>query len=196
MREEPTTLPARAVAQIESRILLVRGRKVILDADLAALYAVTTKRLNEQVRRNLERFPEDFMFRLGREEWSALRSQFATLKIGRGQHRKYLPYVFTEHGALMAANVLGSTRAIETSVFVVRAFVRLREVLATHKELAKKLEQLEKKTEALALKHGQLAADTHAQFREVIEALRALMTQPEPRKRPIGFVVPEDQRPA
>jgi len=180
--------------RIANAILLIRGHKVMLDSDLAALYGATTKRLNEQVRRNPERFPGDFTFRLAREEWDALRSQFATLKIGRGQHRKYLPYAFTEHGALMAANVLNSARAIEVSVFVVRAFVRLREVLATHKELAKKLEQLEKKTEALALKHDQLAANTHAQFREVIEALRALMTQPEPKKRPIGFVTPEDKK--
>jgi hypothetical protein len=105
----------------------VRGHKVLLDADLAALYGVTTKRFNEQVRRNATRFPEDFMFRLSAEEWDSLRSQLATLKTGRGQHRKYLPLAFTEHGAIMAATILNSPRATEVSVYVVRAFVRLRE---------------------------------------------------------------------
>ena len=118
----------------------------MLDSDLAGLYGVTTKRLNEQVKRNIERFPADFMFQLNAEEHEALRSQIATLKTGRGQHRKYPPYVFTEHGAIMAASVLNSPRAIQVSVYVVRAFVRLREVLATHKDLARKLEDLEKNT--------------------------------------------------
>ena len=117
----------------------------MLDADLAGLYGVETKRLNEQVRRNVERFPEDFMFQLSAEEYDALRSQIATLKPGRGQHRKYLPYAFTEHGALMAANVLNSRRAVEASVYVIRAFIRLRVVLATNAELLKKLDALEKK---------------------------------------------------
>ena len=183
-----------ASAPIESRILLVRGQRVMLDVDLARLYGVPTKRLNEQIRRNTERFPADFAFRLTADEWECLRSHFATLKAGRGQHRKYLPLAFTEHGALMAANVLSSRRAIEASLFVVRAFVRLREVLATHKELARKLEELERKTEALALGHDTLAASTRAQFKEVIDALRALMTSPEPKKRPIGFVAPEEKK--
>lgn len=165
----------------------------MLDADLAALYGVSTKRLNEQIRRNRERFPDDFMFQVSPEEWEALRSQNATSKTGRGQHRKYLPYAFTEHGALMAANVLNSARAIEVSLYVVRAFVRLREVLATHAELAKKLVALEKKTEALALKHDSLAANTRAQFKEVIEALRELMRAPETKRRPIGFVTPKEK---
>ncbi len=183
-----------ASAPIESRILLVRGQRVMLDVDLARLYGVPTKRLNEQVRRNAERFPADFSFRLTADEWELLRSHFATLEAGRGRHRKYLPLAFTEHGALMAANVLSSRRAIEASLFVVRAFVRLREVLATHKELARKLEELERKTEALALSHDSLAASTRAQFREVIDALRALMTPPQPKKRPIGFVAPEEKK--
>jgi len=187
------TTAAVPAERIANAILIVRGHRVMLDADLASLYGTTTKRLNEQVRRNRSRFPSDFMFQLAREEWEPLRSQFATLKAGRGQHRKYLPHAFTEHGALMAANVLNSSRAIEASVFVVRAFVRLREVLATHKELAKKLEELEQKTEALGLKHDTLAANTRAQFREVIKALRVLMSPPEPKRRPIGFVTPEDK---
>src|SRR5205807_3250284 len=134
-----------AIERIGSRILLVRGHKVLVDADLAALYGVSTKRFNEQVRRNAARFPEDFMFRLSAEEWDSLRSQFTTLKTGRGQHRKYLPLAFTEHGAIMAATILNSARATEVSVYVVRAFVRLRELLASNKELARRLEQLEKK---------------------------------------------------
>jgi len=162
---------------------------VLLDADLGDLYGVATKRLNEQVRRNPTRFPPDFMFQLTDQEFSRLRSQFATSKtnLGRGG-RRYLPYAFTEHGALMAANLLNSVRAIEVSVYVVRAFVRLRETLAAHKELARKLAELEKKTEALALKHDALAADTHAQFKEVIEALRRLMSSPPPNRRQIGFI--------
>jgi hypothetical protein len=108
---------------------------------------------------------------------------------GRGG-RRYLPYALTEHGALMAANLLNSSRAIEVSVYVVPAFVRLRETLAAHKDLARKLEELERKTEALALKHDALAAHTHAQFKEVIEALRRLMSSPAPNRRPIGFVTP------
>jgi len=179
---------------IESRILVLRGQKVMLDVDLASLYGVSIKRLNEQVRRNAERFPEDFVFRLTTREWESLRSQFATLKTGRGRHRKYLPFAFTEHGALMAANVLNSRRAVEASVYVVRAFVRLREVLATHRELATKLAELEKRTEALALRHDALAANTRAQIKEVIKALRALMSPPEPKKRPIGFLAAEEKK--
>jgi hypothetical protein len=167
---------------------------VLLDADLAALYGVTTKRFNEQVRRNAARFPGDFMFRLSAEEWDSLRSQFATLKTGRGEHRKYLPLAFTEHGAIMAATILNSSRATETSVYVVRAFVRLRETLAAHKELAGKLNVLEKKTEALALRHDSFAAHTRVQLRQVFEAIRELMRAPEPRRRPIGFVTPEDRK--
>jgi hypothetical protein len=171
---------------------VVRGTKVLLDSDLGDLYGVTTKRLNEQVRRNPARFPPDFMFRLTDQEFSRLRSQFATSNIpsGRGG-RRYAPYAFTEHGALMAANLLNTVRAIEVSVYVVRAFLRLRETLAAHKHLARKLEALERKTETLALKHDSLAAETHAQFKNVIEALRALMSSPAPTRRPIGFVTPK-----
>jgi phage regulator Rha-like protein len=172
-KRQVSLIPAE---RIERSILLIRGQKVLLDSDLASLYGVTTKRLNEQVKRNIERFPVDFMFQLNGEEHEALRSQIATLKTGRGQHRKYRPYVFTEHGAIMAANVLNSPRAIEMSVYVVRAFVRLREVLATHKDLARKLEELEKKYDA--------------QFKTVFDAIRQLMTPPPgPPKKQIGFHV-------
>jgi len=134
---------------IETKILTIRGQKVMLDADLAELYGVETKRLNEQVRRNIERFPEDFMFQLTSEELADLRYQISTSNnpIGRGG-RRYLPYVFTEHGALMLGNVLKSERAVEVSLHVVRVFVHLRELVFGHKELAQKLNQLERKVGA------------------------------------------------
>jgi len=180
--------------RIENRILLVRGHKVLLDTDLALLYGVSTKRFNEQVRRNGARFPEDFTFRLSASEWHCLRSQIATLERGRGRHRKYLPLAFTEHGAIMAATILNSPRAIEVSVYVVRAFVRLRETLAAHKDLAAKLHELEKKTEALALKHDALAGSTRNQFKQVFEAIRELLRPPDPIRKPIGFVTPNDRK--
>jgi len=172
---------------IESKILTLRGQKVMLDADLAELYGVETKRLNEQVRRNIERFPEDFMFQLSAEEYDSLRSQFATSSLrsqiatsnsptGRGG-RRYLPYAFTEHGALMLGNVLKSERAVEVSLMVVRTFVYLRELVSSHKELSQKLNQLERKVGA----HDRAIA-------EVINAIRELMAPTEPKKkRPIGF---------
>ncbi|HEY2292677.1 MAG TPA: ORF6N domain-containing protein [Thermoanaerobaculia bacterium] len=161
------------VERVERRILFIRGEKVILDADLAELYGVTTKRLNEQVRRNRDRFPPDFMFQLTPEEFDCLRSQNATSNVGRGGRRS-LPFVFTEHGAIMAANILSSQRAIGASVTVVRAFVRLRQMLASHADLARKLEDLEKRY------------DSH--FKQVFAAIRALMESPEdsPGKR-IGY---------
>jgi len=163
------------VERIERVILLIRGEKVILDADLAALYGVTTKRFNEQIRRNLGRFPSDFMFQLTAEEFAVLRSQFATSNAGRGG-RRYPPYAFTEHGALMAANVLSSERAEAASVMVVRTFVRLREFLVSHAELAHKLKEMEKQY--------------NSQFKEVFAAIRALMAPPEPRERGrIGFQI-------
>jgi hypothetical protein len=166
--------------RIENRILIVRGRKVLLDADLATLYGVSTKRFNEQVRRNAARFPEDFLFRLSAGEWDSLRSQFATLKTGRGQHRKYLPLAFTEHGAIMAATILNSARATEVSVYVVRAFVRLRELLSSNKELARRLDQLEKKLDS----HDQVIGG-------LVSTIRQLMAPPQPKRRPIGFITPK-----
>jgi ORF6N domain len=161
---------------IERKILLIRGERVMLDAELAELYGVETKRLNEQVRRNKERFPDDFMFQLTDEEFNCLRSQFATSNnpAGRGG-RRHLPYVFTEHGAIMAASVLNTPLAVEVSVQVVRAFAKLREMISTHKDLSKKLEDLEKKYDS--------------QFKLVFDAIRQLMTPHEPKKkRAIGFV--------
>jgi hypothetical protein len=161
------------VERIERRIYLIRGHKVMIDSDLAELYGVTTKRLNEQVKRNRKRFPEDFMFQLTAEEVGQLnRSQFAT---GSQKQRdpRFRPYVFTEHGTVMLASVLNSQTAIDASIQVVRVFIRLREMLATHKELAQKLEQLEKMYDA--------------QFRVVFDAIRKLMEPPSVSRRRIGF---------
>ena len=185
-----TTPLVPAVEGISLSIALLRGQRVILDADLAALYGVQTKRFNEQVKRNGARFPADFMFQLTAEEFDSLRSQIATLKTGRGQHRKYLPYAFTEHGAIMAAMVLGSPHAMEVSVYVVRAFVRLRQVATTHADLAKRLAELEMKTESIELSHDAFSRNTRAQLKQVFDALRELMTPPDPPKQPIGFVPP------
>lgn len=164
--------------RVVSRIFLVRGQKVMLDADLAKLYRVTTKRLNERIKRNADRFPSDFMFQLNTKEHNSLRSQIATSKeqTGRGG-RRYMPYVFTEHGAIMVASVLDSERAVQISIYVVRAFVQLREMLSSNKALTHKLNELERK----------LTTHDHA-ITELIEAIRQLMIPPESqKKRPIGF---------
>ncbi len=173
----PTPVPVEHITQ---SILVLRGQKVLLDAELAALYGVGTKRFNEQVRRNRERFPADFMFQLTAEEHAALRSQIATLKPGRGQHRKYLPNAFTEHGAIMAATVLNSPRAVEMSVYVVRAFVKLRELLGSNKELARRLNELEARIEKKLVTHDREIA-------VMLAAIRELMHPPVPKRRPIGF---------
>ena len=154
--------------QVSRQILVLRGQKVLLDANLAVLYGVQTKRLLEQVKRNRKRFPPDFVFRLTDQELINLRSQIATssLEYRRWGGKRYAPYAFTEHGALMAANVLHSKRAIEVCIFVVRAFVRLRDALMAHKDLAKKLDELERKTESLTSRHDALAANTRSQFKE------------------------------
>jgi len=159
--------------RIEQSILLIRGHKVMLDSDLAKLYGVTTKRLNEQVKRNRSRFPEDFMFRLTAKEKAEVVANCDHLT--QLKFTPTLPYAFTEHGAVMLASVLNSSIAVQASIQVVRAFVRLRGILATHKELARKLEELERKYDS--------------QFKVVFEAIRQLMTPPEPKRRPIGFRV-------
>ena len=172
MAEKPAIVP---VGQIEQSIFLIRGQKVILDADLALLYGVTTKRLNQQVRRNLERFPEDFMFQLKRPEARNLRLQIATLSYNY-RTRIHLPLAFAEHGAIMAASVLKSPQAVKVSVFVVRAFVKLREMLATHKEFAQRLDELERNLQ----KHDR-------QILSLVQAIRELMSPPEKPRTPIGF---------
>ena len=140
----PNTVDLIPVERIERQIYLVRGLKVMLDSDLAELYGVPTGRLNEQVKRNIKRFPEDFMLQLTQDEYDALRSQIAILKTGgRGRHRKYLPRVFTEQGVAMLSSVLQSERAVQMNILIVRAFVKLREMLATHKDLAERMEKIE-----------------------------------------------------
>jgi len=151
---------------------------VILDSDLAELYAVPVRQLNQQVKRNRDRFPTDFMFQLTAKEEQALRSQFVISKKGRGG-RRYPPYAFTEHGAIMAATVLNSKQAIEMSVFVVRAFVRMREMLAKNRQLAAKINELDRRLET---------HDTAIQ--DIIEAIKELMLPEEPSKRKIGFQIP------
>ena len=164
---------------IENKILLIRGQKVMLDFDLAGLYGVETKILNKAVARNSGRFPTDFVFQLTADEWNSLRFHFGTSKSGRGG-RLYVPFAFTEHGALMAASVLNSPSAIKASIFVVRAFVRLREILSTHKELAQKLKELELKIE------------THdEQIALIFEAINKLLEPPKEVKKKIGFEVKE-----
>lgn len=165
------------VERIENAILFVRRHKVMLDRDLAKLYGVSTKVFNQAVKRNTERFPSDFMFRLTHEENEALRSQIVTLKPGRGRYSKYLPYAFTEQGVAMLSSVLRSKRAIQVNVEIMRAFVRLRRLLASNEELARKLAVLEKKYDA--------------QFKVVFDAIRELMAPPSPKRRRIGFLVSE-----
>jgi len=165
--------------QIERMILLIRGQRVMLDRDLAALYGVTTGNLNKAVQRNLERFPADFMFQLNAEEAEALRFHFGTLK--RGQHFKYLPHVFTQEGVAMLSSVLRSPRAVQVNIAIMRVFVRLRETLALHQELARQLAELERKVEG---------HDTS--IRTLFEAIRELAVSPANPHREIGFHVKED----
>lgn len=165
------------IEPIERLIHVFREHRVIIDTDLSAIYAVSTKVFNQAIKRNIDRFPEDFMFQLTVDEFDLLRSQNVTLKTGRGKHRKYLPYAFTEHGAIMAASVLNSPKAVEMSVLVVRAFVHFRHIRVNHKQLAIKLEELERKL----LEHDE-------KFEGVFEAIRELMEPPpDKHKRRIGF---------
>ena len=159
------------VEMIEKKILLIRGEKVMLDADIAELYGVETKMLVRAVKRNIDRFPADFMIQLNREEFENLRFQFGTSSRWGG--RRYLPYAFTEQGVAMLSSVLSSKRAVQVNIAIMRAFVKLREMLATHKDLARKLNEMEKKYDA--------------QFRVVFDAIRQLMIPPSPKKRKIGF---------
>ena len=156
---------------IEGKILLIRNKKIILDRELSSLYGVETKQLTRQVRRNIDRFPDDFMFQLTREEYNELlRCQIGTLK--RGQHSKYLPYAFTEHGILMLSSVLNSERAIQVNIQIMRTFTKLREMLATHKDLQKKIVAMEGKYDK--------------QFKVVFDAIKQLLEPPEKSKKRIG----------
>ena len=183
--------PAVMLPRIESRILVVREHKVIIDADLALLYGVPTKALNQAVKRNAERFPMDFMFQLAEAEKAEVVTTCDHLQ--KLKFSKSLPYAFTEHGAIQAANVLASTRAVEMGIYVVRAFVRLKQASTLHTDLAKRLAELEEKTEGLALSHDTFSRNTRNQLKQVFDALRELMVPPDPPKRPIGFVTPQDK---
>ena len=156
---------------IASRIFLIRGHKVMIDADLANIYGVTTKRLNEQIKRNRDRFPEDFMFQLTKEEKDEVVANCDHLK--KLKYSPVLPNAFTEHGAIMIATILNSPVAVQASIHVVRAFVKLRQILASNKELSKRFNELEKKYDA--------------QLKVVFDAIRQLMAPPEPKRRKIGF---------
>ncbi|MDP3029019.1 MAG: ORF6N domain-containing protein [Deltaproteobacteria bacterium] len=166
--EEKAPVP---IEVIERQIIIIRSEKAMLDRDLAELYGVETKQLKRAVRRNIDRFPPDFMFELTKEEHDALRHQFGTLK--RGEHAKYLPIAFTEQGVAMLSSVLNSKRAIEVNILIMRAFVQLRQMISSHKDLLRKVEEIEKKYDE--------------QFQVVFEAIKQLMIPMEKPKRRIGF---------
>ena len=177
---------------VEDRILVVRGQRVIIDADLAALYGVTTKVLNQAVRRNLSRFPEDFLLSLSPEEKAEVVTNCDHLR--KLKFSRTTPLAFTEHGAIQASNVLASGRAIDMGIYVVRAFVRLKAVAAAHADLAVRLDDLEEKTAGLALSHDTFSRNTRGQLKQLFEALRELMRPPDPPKRPIGFIALEEKK--
>ncbi len=181
---ERAPLELIAAPAIEKRILFVRGRQVMLDEDLADLYGVETKRLIQQVKRNLKRFPEDFMFQLSKAEAEALRSQIATSNDGRGG-RRYAPYVFTEQGVAMLSGVLRSERAIAVNIEIMRAFVVLRRAASSYAELENRLEQIEREM-------NERLGDHDERLNEIFRVLRQLITPPPRPKRPIGFRVDDD----
>ena len=164
------------VERIENKIYLIRGQKVMLDYDLAILYAIETKQLKRQVRRNTSRFPGDFMFQLSKEEYYSLRCQFGTLK--KGQHQKYLPYAFTEQGIAMLSSVLNSEMAVQVNIQIMRTFTKLRQILASHGELRRKIESMEKRYDQ--------------QFKVVFDAIKALIDPERPKRRKIGFLKEEN----
>jgi len=170
--QSDTSIPSLRPDDIHQRILIVRGFRVMLDADLAELYDIPTKVFNQAIQRNMDRFPEDFMFQLTETEFAGLRSQLVTSKKGRGG-RRYLPYVFTEQGVAMLSGVLNSHRAVQANIAIMRAFVRMRETMASHRELSERLNSLEK------------AYDER--FRKVFDVIRALMDPPKTQRRRIGF---------
>jgi len=168
------------VEVVKGKIYLIRGQKVLLDSDLAEMYGVETKRLNEQVRRNKSRFPADFMFQLDENEYKGLRSQFATLKGTRGSHRKYLPHVFTEQGIAMLSSVLHSEPAVQVNIAIMRAFVQMRELAASNRELAGKFAELESRVG----QHDEA-------IRTLLATIRQMMREPSARDKQIGFKVKE-----
>jgi phage regulator Rha-like protein len=170
-----------SIESIQSKIMVIHGERVMIDRDLAELYGVETKQLKRAVRRNANRFPSDFMFELTREEYNSLRSQFGTLK--RGAHSKYLPMAFTEQGVAMLSSVLNSDRAIVVNVAIMRAFVQLRKISSSQKQLFQKLQEIEVQLE-----------DHDEKIEAIFEAIRQLMTPPEKPRKPIGFEAKEPKR--
>lgn len=167
---------------VDSLIRTIRNERVILDSDLAAIYGVSTKALNQAVKRNMDRFPPDFLFQVTKQEWVSLRSQIVTSKPERGG-RRYLPFAFTEHGAVMAANVLNSRRAVQMSIFVVRAFIKMRETMSTNRRLMEKLQELEKKLTKRLDSHEQAIVYVLTELRKLMEPPQL----PKPKRKPIGF---------
>jgi hypothetical protein len=172
--------------RLDGRIMVIRDVRVMIDADLAALYGVPTRRLNEQVKRNADRFPGDFMFQLTPAEKAEVIANCDHLQ--KLKFSKALPFAFTEFGAIQASNVLASPQAVEMGIYVVRAFVRLREMALTNADLAKRLDELEQKTEGIALSHDTFSRNTRAALKQVFDAIRELTAPPDPPKRPIGFI--------
>jgi hypothetical protein len=176
---------------IHSRILVLRRQRVLLDSDIAELYEIETRALVQAVRRNLARFPEDFMFELSLEEFANLRSQFV---ISSGKHggRRSAPYAFTEQGVAMLSSVLNSPQALAVNIEIMRTFVNIRRLTASNVDIARRLEELEAKALAMTNHHTAFRDNTQTQLRQVFEAIRQLMIPPDPAKRPIGFVAPHD----
>jgi hypothetical protein len=177
--------------RIESRILTLRGQRVLIDSDLAELYGVPTKALNQSVKRNAIRFPVDFMFQLNTVEKAEVVTNCDHLS--KLKFSKTLPHAFTEFGAIALSNVLASPQAIEMGIYVVRAFVQMRQAAVTHVDLAQRLDALEMRTEGIEIKTDAFAHNTRKQLRQIFDALRELNQPPDPPKRPIGFVPPQDK---
>ena len=187
-----TQAESLSTATITKHIFIVRNHKVLIDTDLAELYGVPTRTLVQAIKRNANRFPIDFMFQLNPEEWDALRSQTVISNKGRGG-RRYAPYVFTEQGVAMLSSVLSSAQAIAVNIEIMRAFVRLREMIVSNKELSLRLNELENKADLMEVQHDTFAHNTRVQFKQIFDAIRELMTPPEPpTTRPIGFVTHKD----
>lgn len=194
MKSKTDTSNAALLPRIENRIQTIRGLRVMIDADLAALYGVPTRALNQAVKRNAARFPSDFMFRLDASEKAEVITNCDHLQ--NLKFSKALPHAFTEHGAIQAANVLASEQAVEMGIYVVRAFVQLREALFAHADVAKRLAALEIKTENLELSQSNFSRNTRLQLRQLLDAVRELTTPPDPPKHAIGFVTQQDRKPA
>ena len=178
---------------IQSRVLALRDQRVMLDADLAELYGVETRVLVQAVKRNASRFPTDFMFKLTQAEFDGLRSQTVMSNGGRGG-RRTTPLAFTEQGVAMLSSVLGSPRAIAVNIEIVRTFVRLRQLAATHADLAKRLAEVERKTASMASQPDAFGQETREHLQQIFRALKSLMAPPDPPKRPIGFITPQETK--